>query len=155
MKSKSLYVAVGLFLIVAFASLVILAFQMTDFSSTHTGKTYRVTAAFTNIGNLKMRSPVRIAGVTIGRVSDIELNKKTFQAEVTIRISGDVDHIPSDSSASILTAGLLGANYISITPGYEVTNLASGDAIETTHSALILEKLIGKLIYKKTSKESS
>lgn len=150
-QSKSLYMAVGLFVIAAFCALIILAFHMSDFSGSRTGNSYKIEAMFDNIGGLKLRAPVRIAGVTIGRVSDIELDPDTFQAKVSFRLSSEVNHIPVDSSASILTEGLLGANYISLTPGFDKTNLAEGSVIQTTHSALILEKLIGKFIYSKAS----
>lgn len=108
---------------------------------------YLVTAEFDNIGGLKVRAPVSVSGVTIGRIGQIELDPKTLRAKVVMQISNQYRSIPADSSASILTQGLLGANYISLTPGFDETSLHAGSMLTTTHSALILENLIGQLIY--------
>ncbi len=131
----------------AFAALLVLAFWVSGLTAMGKGNYYTLYADFDNIGGLKARSPVAIAGVKVGRVSSITLDPKTFRARIALNIDNQVRNIPMDSSASILTQGILGANYISILPGFEEKELVSGESIETTHSALILENVIGQLIY--------
>lgn len=128
-------------------ALLMLALKVSGLTAYMGKQGYLVTANFDNVGGLKLRSPVTIAGVRIGEVADIQLDKNTFKALVTLRINSNQDKIPEDSSASILTQGLLGANYISLTPGYEENNLKNGSQIENTHPALILENLIGQLLF--------
>ena len=111
------------------------------------GDYYTVTAEFDNIGNLKIRAPVSLSGVPIGQVSGIVIDKNNFRALVTLQLNKAVNTLPIDTSASILTQGILGANYISLTPGFEENSLKNGDRIETTRSALILENLIGQFMY--------
>ncbi len=106
-----------------------------------------MTAEFTNIGDLKVRAAVTVAGVNIGRITDITLNPKTYKAIVAMQIDKRDDNIPTDSTASILTAGLLGANYIAIEPGFDDTFLKAGSQIENTNQALILQNLIGQLMF--------
>jgi phospholipid/cholesterol/gamma-HCH transport system substrate-binding protein len=139
---------VGLFLIVAVASLAVLAVKVSGLTTIFPGKSYVVTAAFEEIGSLKIRAPVKIGGVQIGEVAQINLDPKTFKAVVSMRIKNTFNQISDDSSAGILTAGLLGDNYIAITPMYNTTFLKENSDIEITHSAMVLEKLIGQLIYK-------
>lgn len=139
---------VGLFLIAAFFALTLLAFKVSGLTSLFPGNSYNVTAAFDDIGGLKIRAPVKIGGVQIGEVTKIALDPVTFKAIVTLRINQDFNDIPDDSSASILTAGLLGDNYIALTPMYNKTFLKNGSNIQMTTSAMILEKLIGQFIYK-------
>lgn len=139
---------VGLFLVISFLALLVLAFWVSGLTTMGTNDYYTVYADFDNIGGLKIRAPVSMSGVKIGRVVQIGLDPKTFRAHVAIDIENRVHDIPVDSSASILTQGLLGSNYISIGPGFEVKGLSAGDTIETTHSALVLENVIGQLIYK-------
>jgi phospholipid/cholesterol/gamma-HCH transport system substrate-binding protein len=107
-----------------------------------------VTAQFDDIGGLKVRAPVKIGGVLVGEVSAISLDPTNFRAVVKMHIDSRFDHIPDDSSVGILTAGLLGDNYLAISPMYSTAFLKNGSVIEDTHSAMILEKLIGQLIYK-------
>lgn len=140
--------AVGLFLLAAVASLLVLAFKVSGLTSFFSQQGYAVTAEFDDIGQLKVRSAVKIGGVTVGEVTGIKLDSSSFRAIVKMRIHSRVDDIPADSSASILTAGLLGDNYIAITPMYGAEFLKNGSKIQETHSAMILEKLIGQLIYK-------
>lgn len=151
MHSKWIEVIVGFFMVLGIGSLLILAYKVSDFSAIPMERSYSVKAEFENIGNLKVRSPVRMAGVKIGEISDITLNNNTFRALVTMKIGIEHNKIPTDSSARILTAGLLGSNYISITPGYgdeeEVTYLQDQSQIEDTYSAIILENLIGKFLF--------
>jgi len=139
---------VGLFLLAATIALIVLAFKVSGLTSFFKGESYAVTAAFDNIGQLKVRAPVKIGGVTIGEVSEIKLDSQTYKAVVTLRINKNVNDIPVDSSAGILTAGLLGDNYIELIPMYSKDFLRNGSEIQDTHSAIILEKLIGQLIFK-------
>lgn len=139
---------VGLFLILAITALSVLAFKVSGLTALFPEKSYTVTAAFDDIGGLKVRSPVKIGGVQIGEVERVTLDPNTFKAVVQLRIYSQYNDIPDDSSVSILTAGLLGDNYLAITPMYSQTYLKNGSRIEMTHSAMILEKLIGQFIYK-------
>ncbi len=139
---------VGFFLLLAVISLMVLAFKVSGLTSLFPEKTYTVTAAFDDIGGLKVRSPVKIGGVQIGEVTKIDLDPVTFKAVVTLAINDRVNDIPDDSSAGIFTAGLLGDNYIALTPMYSTTYLRNGGKIDITHSAMVLEKLIGQFLYK-------
>ena len=118
-------------------------------------KTYQVSAFFDNVGDLKARAPVTIAGVRVGQVESISLNPENFKANVVMDLDPDKGKIPSDSQASINTAGLLGSNYISLTPGFENDALHGGSLITQTHSAIILEELIGKFMYKISNDDKS
>lgn len=146
---------VGLFLLLAMLALVALAFKVSGLTSFFSQPGYNVTAAFDDIGQLKVRSSVKMGGVTIGEVTGVLLDPVSFKAIVTLRIASSFQEIPSDSSASVMTAGLLGDNYIAITPMYSKVYLKEGSRIEETHSAMILEKLIGQLIFKMTNKKEA
>lgn len=152
---------VGLFILAALGALLVLAFRVSGLTGFAPEKGYVVTAAFDDIGQLKIRASVRIDGVGVGEVTDIHLDPETFRAIVSMRIRSSFDRIPDDSSAAILTAGLLGDNYVAITPMYSQTFLTSGSQIRETHSAMILEKLIGQFLFsiqgshKKSSGKSS
>lgn len=148
MKTRTVEVFVGLFLLAGILSLVMLAFQVSGLVNIVGKNGYTVTADFDNIGDLRARAPVSIGGVRVGEVVAIQLNPTTFKAIVTMHLDPNQNTIPSDSTASIFTEGLLGSNYISLSPGFADTNLKNGDKIQTTHSALILENLIGQLMYK-------
>lgn len=139
---------VGLFLLFALTALTVLAFKVSGLTSLFPTDSYMVTAKFDDIGGLKIRSPVKIGGVQIGEVSEIGLDPVTFKAIVKMRIQQQFNDIPDDSSAGILTSGLLGDNYIAITPMYSKTFMKNGSQIEYTNSAMVLEKLIGQFIYK-------
>lgn len=139
---------VGLFLLFTLTSLTILAFKVSGLTSLFPTKSYTVNAEFDDIGGLKVRSPVKIGGVQVGQVARIDLDPLSFKAVVTMMIENQFSDIPDDSSAGIYTAGLLGDNYISITPMYSKSFLKEGSRIEFTNSAMILEKLIGQFIYK-------
>lgn len=139
---------VGLFLLATLMALLVLAFKVSGLTSFFKPESYTVTALFDDIGQLKVRSPIKMGGVFIGEVSAISLDPTTFKAIVTMRIENGFNDIPDDSSASILTAGLLGDNYVAITPLYSQTYLKNGSEIQDTHSAMILEKLIGQLVFK-------
>ena len=148
MKTRTVEIVVGLFLLAGILSLVMLAFQVSGLANVVGRNGYEVKADFDNIGDLRIHAPVSIGGVHVGEVMGIQLNPSTFKAVVTMHIDPNQNAIPTDSSASIFTEGLLGSNYISLTPGFSDTNLKNGDKIQTTHSALILENLIGQLMYK-------
>jgi phospholipid/cholesterol/gamma-HCH transport system substrate-binding protein len=144
--SKAVEFIVGIFILCAILALLALAFNVSGLTSFGDSGLYPISMEFNNVGDLKARAPVSIAGVTIGRVQSIELDTNDYRAKVQIDVQ-DAYKLPKDSSASILTQGLLGSNYIGITPGFQVTNIKSGGQIITTHSALILENLIGQLMY--------
>jgi phospholipid/cholesterol/gamma-HCH transport system substrate-binding protein len=148
MQSKKIEIMVGSFILAGIIALLILAFQISGLSNIVGHRGYYVYAPFDNVGDLRVRAPVSIGGVRIGEVTHIQLDNKTFRALVTMQINPNQNTLPVDSSASILTEGLLGSNYISITPGFSDTNLKNGDTIQETHSAIILENLIGQLMYK-------
>jgi len=137
---------VGLFVLAAVAGLFFLAFKVSGLSNYHKDNSYQITAAFDNVGDLKPRAAVAMAGVKVGQVIGVNLNTKTYQAVVTLRLDNNKP-IPDDSSASIVTAGLLGANYISLTPGFSDQPFRNGDKITDTHPAIVLEDMIGQLLF--------
>ena len=147
MQEHKTQTVVGLFVIIVIAALVFLAFKVSGLTSLASEHTYTVTADFNNIGGLKIRAPVRISGVTVGTVTDIKLDPVTFNAIVTMDINDSQNQVPIDTSASIFTEGLLGANYVNLTPGYQNKFLTDGGQIKSTKSALILENLIGQLLF--------
>lgn len=148
MQTKNIEVIVGAFLLAGILALLMLALQVSGLTDIVSKDGYEVTAAFDNVGDLRVRAPVAIGGVRVGEVTNILLDPNTFKAVVTLRINPNQKTLPSDSAASIYTQGLLGSNYISITPGFANTNLKNGDKITLTHSAVILENLIGQLMFK-------
>jgi phospholipid/cholesterol/gamma-HCH transport system substrate-binding protein len=150
MAKKSTEALVGLFVLLGIVALLFLALKAANLASFSTAPTYKLTAKFDNIGGLKVRAPVRSAGVAIGHVTAIKLDAKTYQGLVTLEINEGVE-FPKDSSAQILTAGLLGDQYIGIEPGSDDKNLAAGDKISRTQSAVVLENLIGQLIFNKAA----
>lgn len=147
-SQRTIEFTVGLFVLAALGALVILAFKVSGLTSFFRVPGYQVSALFDDVGQLKPRAAVKISGVTVGEVTDIHLDPATFKAKVSLYIHENVNHIPDDSSAAIMTAGLLGDNYIEITPMYSDVFLKEGSQIEETHSAMILEKLIGQLLFK-------
>lgn len=150
MKKNSLDFWVGLFVITGFVALLFLALKAGNMSSFSFAKTYSVTARFDNIGGLKPRAPVKSAGVVVGRVAAINFDDKTYQATVTLNIE-DNFHFPKDSSAKILTSGLLGEKYIGIEAGGDEQSLAQGSKITQTQSAIVLESLISQFLYNKAA----
>lgn len=147
MGKRTVEFIVGLFMLIGLGALLLLAFKVSGLTQIGNGNTYTITAEFDNIGGLKVRAPVAIGGVRIGEVTKISLDKNNFRAVATMQIQNQFNNLPTDSSASIFTQGILGSNYVSVTPGFEPDNLKAGGQIETTHSALVLEDLIGQLIY--------
>lgn len=153
MQRKSLDVWVGLFVVLGAAAIMFLALKVGNLSSMSFGPSYRVVARFDNIGGLKPRAAVKSAGVVVGRVESIDFDDKTFQATVTMRMQADV-HFPKDSSAKILTSGLLGEQYIGIEPGGDEKNFVEGDRIKSTQSAIVLETLISQFLFNKAAEGS-
>lgn len=147
-SQRLIEVFVGLFVLAGLIALMVLAFKISGLTTLFPGQTYEVKAEFDDIGGLKVRSSVKIGGVQIGEVSRIDLDPEIYRAIVTMKIQEKYNTIPDDSSAGILTAGLLGDNYIAITPMYNKTYLQNGSQIQMTRSAMVLEKLIGQFIYK-------
>ncbi len=150
MQKKSLDLWVGLFVLLGAAALFFLALKVGNMSSLSFQKTYPVTARFDNIGGLKLRAPVKSAGVVVGRVADIRFDDKIFQAVVTLNLDSGYK-FPKDTSAKILTSGLLGEQYIGLEAGGDTVNLAAGDRIKMTQSAVVLENLIGQFLYSKAA----
>ena len=145
MGKKSIEILVGFFVLLGMVGLVFLALKAANLGSVGGGDTYTLRANFDNIGGLKVRAPVRTAGVTVGRVTDIELDGKTYQGVVTMEVARGYQ-FPKDSAAKILTAGLLGDQYIGLEPGGDDANLAPGDTVPQTQSAVVLENLIGQFL---------
>jgi phospholipid/cholesterol/gamma-HCH transport system substrate-binding protein len=144
-------ISVGAFLVAGIVALILLALSVSGLSTSGQGDTYKVYARFENIGGLSVRSKVSMSGVMIGRVTNIDLDPEMLMARVEMEINEDVNFLSIDSSASILTAGLLGEQYIGVTVGAEEEYLKDGEYIEDTQSALVLEELIGKFLFNEVS----
>ena len=154
MQSRSLEIGVGLFLLAGLLALLLLALRVSGLSATSSGDTYKLYANFDNIAGLTVRAKVTMAGVTIGKVTAIDLDRDSYTGRVTMEIEKRVDNLPLDSTASILTAGLLGEKYIGISVGGEEDLLADGATIHDTQSVLVLEDLIGKFLMNSVNKDS-
>jgi phospholipid/cholesterol/gamma-HCH transport system substrate-binding protein len=147
-RERTVEIIVGLFMLAGILALLALAFKVSGLSTEIDGsKGYLITASFDNIGSLKPRAPVTLAGVRVGKVTNIQLNPVNFKALVTMQIDANQNKLPADTSANIYTQGLLGANYISLSPGFEQTFLKNNDRLVSTHSAIILEDLIGQFLF--------
>jgi len=146
MRMRHLEILVGLFILAGFAALLLLALRVSGLTLSSDKESYRIYANFDNIAGLTAKARVSMAGVTIGKVTHIELDHDTFTGRVTMQIDKSVNNLPVDSSASILTAGLLGEKYIGINVGGDDQLLKDGDSIHDTQSALVLEDLIGKFL---------
>ncbi|MBN8279947.1 MAG: outer membrane lipid asymmetry maintenance protein MlaD [Gammaproteobacteria bacterium] len=143
----------GLFVFLGFAALIFLATQTTDLEEYGgDGAGYRVTARFEDVAGLKVRAPVTMAGVNIGRVESIVFDNDQLEAVVTLRINQQFNKIPEDSDASILTAGLLGSKYVGIGPGGSDEYLKENSELQITQSAVVLEQLIGKFLFSQAEK---
>ncbi|HEX4585201.1 MAG TPA: outer membrane lipid asymmetry maintenance protein MlaD [Burkholderiaceae bacterium] len=150
MERRNLEILVGLFVVIGALALVFLSLKAANLASFSFDKTYTLTARFDNVGGLKVRAPVKSAGVTVGRIRSITFDDKNFQGVVTMEID-DRYQFPADTSAKILTSGLLGDQYIGLDPGGDEKNLKPGDSIKLTQSAVVLEDLIGKALYGKAA----
>lgn len=150
MQRSMLDLWVGLFVVAGIVALVILAFKVGNMSSAGSGDTYEVTANFDNIGGLKPRAAIKSAGVVVGRVKSISFNNERFTARVLMAIETQYK-FPKDTTASILTAGLLGEQYIGLEGGGDDKMLGAGDNIRLTQSAVVLEKLISQFLFDKAA----
>ena len=150
MQRKSLDLWVGLFVLLGAVALFFLAMKAGNMSSLSFEQSYPVVTRFDNIGGLKPRAPVKSAGVVVGRVADIKFNDKTFQATVTLELESRYQ-FPKDTSAKILTSGLLGEQYVGLEAGGDTANLAAGDKITMTQSAMVLENLISQFLFSKAA----
>jgi phospholipid/cholesterol/gamma-HCH transport system substrate-binding protein len=151
--SRTIDLSTGLFVLLGFAAILFLATQITNREFSFGGSSYRVQAQFENVGGLKAGAPVSMSGVTIGRVESIGFDMDALKATVTLTIDGRYDRIPEDSDASIFTAGLLGGQYIGITPGGSDQFLHEGARIEFVQDAIVLENLISKYLFSQAGKE--
>ncbi|MDH2998790.1 outer membrane lipid asymmetry maintenance protein MlaD [Pasteurellaceae bacterium LFhippo2] len=151
---------VGLFVLLGLGALVFLGLRVANVQGFASEKSYNLYATFDNIGGLKVRAPIKVGGVVIGRVSDIQLDEKTYNPKVTLAINESYNQIPDSSSLSIKTAGLLGEQFIALNVGFvmegETEMLKEGDTFADTNSAMVLEDLIGQFLYgdKKSDKET-
>lgn len=150
MNTRKVEILVGMFVTISIAALIVLAFKVADINASGNGETYELKAKFDNIGGLKVRSAIKVGGVVIGRVSDISLDPADYSPVVTMAILAQYSNFSDTSSVSILTSGLLGEQYIGFAPGFideTVDILKTGDYIEDTKSALVLEELIGQFLF--------
>ncbi|MDU9410768.1 outer membrane lipid asymmetry maintenance protein MlaD [Pseudomonas sp. zfem005] len=154
MQIRTLEIGVGLFLLAGLLALLLLALRVSGLSVGSASETYKVYAHFDNIAGLTVRAKVTMAGVTIGKVTAIDLDRESYTGRVTMELEKRVDNLPTDSTASILTAGLLGEKYIGISVGGDDQLLKDGGTIRDTQSALVLEDLIGKFLLNTVNKES-
>ena len=150
-QKRTQEIAVGVFVVVGLAALVMLAMKVSNLSAFSNQDGFEVIARFENIGGLKERAPVTVAGVRIGRVKTVTYDDKRYEALVTLTIDSKHNQLPEDTSASILTAGLLGEQYIALEPGGAEAMLKSGGEIQLTQSAFILEKMVGQFLFNKAA----
>lgn len=151
MQKRTIEIGVGVFVAAGIAALVMLAMKVSNLAAFTNQQGYEVTARFDNIGGLKERSAVTVAGVRIGRVKSIMFDDKDYEAVVTMSIESQHDRLPADTSASILTAGLLGEQYVALEPGGDEVFLKPGGDIKLTQSAIILEKMVGQFLFDKAA----
>lgn len=152
MERTTLDLWFGAFVTAGFVALLVLALKVGNLGAERATQTYRVEVRFDNIGGLKVRGPVRSAGVLVGRVADIHFDNERFQASVTLALDKRYE-FPKDSSASILTSGLLGETYVGLEAGGDTAKLADGDRLTITQSAMVLERLIGQFLFSKAQEE--
>ena len=150
MGKKQIETLVGLFVLLGALAIVFLALKAANLASFSFDATYGLSARFDNVGGLKVRAPVKSAGVTVGRIRSITFDDKNFQGVVSMQIDRRY-RFPADTSAKILTSGLLGDQYVGLEPGGDDKSLNAGDAIKMTQSAVVLENLIGQMIYRKAA----
>lgn len=150
MNRLTLDLWVGFFVAIGLASLLFLALKVGNLASANIGETYRLEARFDNIGGLKIRSPVKSAGVVVGRVSGIRFDSQNYVAVVTMNIDSRYE-FPRDTFATINTSGLLGEQYVGLDPGGDTVMLKNGDTIAKTQSAIVLEKLISEFMFNKAA----
>lgn len=149
MQMRYVELTVGAFMVMGIFALVLMAFRVSGLTQQATNDTYTIKARFENLAGLNERAKVSMSGVTIGRVTKVYLDQEWYSAVVEMEINADVATLTRDTSASILTAGLLGEKYIGLTVGADPEYLEDGDWIEDTQSALVLEELIGRFLFNK------
>jgi phospholipid/cholesterol/gamma-HCH transport system substrate-binding protein len=154
-QSRAIDVSTGLFVLLGFAAILFLVTQITNREFSLRSDSYRLVAQYENVGGLKAGAPVSMAGVTIGRVESIGYDMNLFKAIVTLRIDARYDAIPNDSDASIYTAGLLGGQYVGITPGNSEDVYRDGDSVEFVQDAIVLENLISKYLFSQAGKDKA
>jgi len=152
-QTRAVELGTGLFVLLGLAALFFLTTQTTGNQAFSGGDSYEVTARFENVGSLKIRAPVSMSGVTIGRVTGIEFDTASLEAKVTFIIDNEFDQIPDDSDAAIQTSGMLGSQYIGLQAGGSETSLQEGSEIEFTQSAIVLENLISKYLFNSNKDE--
>jgi phospholipid/cholesterol/gamma-HCH transport system substrate-binding protein len=148
-QTRSVEIGVGLFMAAGLVALFFLAMQVSNLGSLSDDDGYVITARFYNIGGLKVKAPVTMAGVTLGRVTDISFDQETYEAVVSMRIESGYTNIPEDTFAKVYTAGLLGEKYIGLDPGGSDVFLGEGGRITMTQSSLVLEEIIGQFLFNK------
>ncbi|MCC4115077.1 outer membrane lipid asymmetry maintenance protein MlaD [Aromatoleum toluclasticum] len=154
MRRTTLDLWVGFFVVIGVAALMFLAFKVGNLGAANGGETYLVTGQFDNIGGLKVRAPVKSAGVVVGRVKEIRFDSKTYRAVVSLSLDATYQ-FPRDTIGTILTSGLLGEQYVGLEPGGDEAMLKTGDALQITQSAVVLEKLIGQFMFDKAAEGSA
>lgn len=152
MNRLTLDLWVGFFVAIGLASLLFLALKVGNLSGSNMGPTYRLEARFDNIGGLKVRAPVKSAGVVVGRISDIQFDAERYQAVVGMSVNGQY-HFPRDTFATINTSGLLGEQYVGFEAGGDEAMLKAGEMLKKTQSAVVLEKLISQFMFNKASED--
>jgi len=152
--TRTMEILVGTFMAAGFVALFFLSMRVSNLSAGGDGNGYALTARFDNIGSLKVRAPVSMAGVRLGRVEAIGFDQDAYQAVVTMRIDAAYDRLPTDTFANIYTAGLLGEQYVGLDPGGSPDYLHDGDQIEHTQSALVLEQMVGQFLFSKAQEGS-
>jgi len=152
-QQRKIEIWVGLFVIMTLIALAVIAFKVSNYQGLKERPSYHISALFMNIGGLKVRAPVKISGVVVGRVEAISIDPKTFQAKVDMRIDSQYNDLPDDTSGSILTSGLLGDQYVGLDPGADDEVLVDGSQLEMTQPALVLENLIGKFLSSMSDKK--
>ncbi len=153
MNSRTTEILVGIFMLLFFGAMLVLALRVSDLTGVGSGAGYTLTAEFENVGGLKSGAPVSAGGVRIGQVESIEYDSEIYSALVTMAVDAQYDAFPLDTTASIYTAGLLGEQYVGFEPGAEEDFLADGDRMELTQSALVLERLIGQVLFSRSGTE--
>lgn len=152
-KTTVFEIGVGLFMVLGFAALFMLAMKMSNFNAFSSHDGYTVVARFEEIGGLKVQAPVNAGGVLVGRVTGIDYDETRYQAKVTMLIDGNYRRFPTDTTAAIYTSGLLGEKYIGLEPGGEVEYLKNGSEIRLTQSALVMERVLGQFLFNKASEK--
>ena len=152
-KQRTIEIAVGFFVAIGLAALVMLAMKVSNVAAITEGDGYQIQARFENIGGLKVKAPVRMGGVRIGRVSGVSYDMENYQAIVSMQIEARFDKLPLDTSAGIFTSGVLGESYVGLEAGAEEEFLGEGGEVELTQSAMILEQLIGKFLFEKAAED--